>query len=767
MKFQAKAPVAPEAALEQQRRAVRNNPLDAQAHANLGITLQLVGQFETAVASQRRALELDPGLVKLHALLAPALVVLGQHEAAIDSYRCAIDNEPNNGKLHQGLCNALRACGQFQAAAASGERAVALTPSDADFHVSLGAALHGLGELDSAVASFRKALDMKPGDLDAQVNLAVSLHSLARFDEAAAAYRAVLALRPDHFDAHANLATVLKLTGQYGAAHTSLQRALALRPDHLPARRESGVILSRLNRHEEALAVRLALLVEHPDDVDVLLDVALSQQLCGQSSLARATFERALERDPDNTGVHTMLGFYLIEVGESEAGLRHVRRAHELLPDSAAAFSNMLFLLSHTTNDPRELTDAHFQFAERFEAPLRAGWQAHANSRDPERVLKVGFVSADLNNHAVASFIDPIFEFLTHSPHVSLHVYYNNTIDDAITQRLRTYVSQWRLIGALNDDAAERLIRADGIDILVDLSGHTALNRLTLFARKPAPIQASWIGYAGTTGLTAVDYYIADGFYLPEGKYDDQFSEKIVRLPLGAAFLPSPHAPPVNPLPALTNGYLTFGSFNRSNKLSRAVITLWAGLLRRVPDAKFVLGGLQRGLESKVLAWFAEEGIAPERLILQPRGSLSDFLAHHHQVDICLTPLPYAGGTTMCHGLWMGVPVLTTVGPTNPSHTSVCYMAHLGLTSFVADSDENYFKLGEFLSQNLGELAELRAGMRDRFNASAAGYPVIAASGLERALRLMWLRWCEGLPPEPIRVRLADLMNDAEPEDGQ
>jgi predicted O-linked N-acetylglucosamine transferase (SPINDLY family) len=357
-----------------------------------------------------------------------------------------------------------------------------------------------------------------------------------------------------------------------------------------------------------------------------------------------------------------------------------------------------------------------------------------------------------------------VFAFLKLSDQLELHVYFNNPEEDGVTRQMRAHVPRWNPVADLDDDALEQKIRADGIDILIDLNGHTARNRLTLFARKPAPVQASWIGYAGTTGLAAVDYYLSDQFHLPEGRYDDQFTEQIVRLPLASPFLAEPNAPPVNPLPALTNGYLTFGSFHRVSKVSWNVIALWAKLLHAVPGSKMLLGGLYSGNADTLVDWFEQEGIARDRLLLRDRTSVHGFLAQHHEVDVCLSPFPYSGSTTICHALWMGVPTLATIGPTNPSHAAVLYLAHLGLSSFLADDEETFVKLGQFLAQNLDTLATLRATMRERFTNSVVGYPGVAAASIEHALRLMWQRWCDGLPPAPLRVRLSDLSAGSEEE---
>ena len=755
---------ASETDLAQWRRAVKLSPRSAKAHADLGLALQRAGQFAPGVASQRRALELDPGMVRLHGIMAPALYALRQYADSADSYRKAIALQPDNAALHYGLGEALRALPDYPAAEASYRRALALQPQDPHTYTGLGGALYGLGEFDAASAAYRQALAIAPDHVDALLNLGSTLLRLGYFEDAGDAYKAVLTLRPDHYDAHINLGLSLDARGQLEAALPCYRQALEARPNDLVAQRNISTTLSRLGRHDEALALRRALLATDPDNGLLHFDVAQSLHQMGQSALALPVLARALELRPNDAAIHTYLAWLQIDIGERDLSLASYRRAEQLAP-SPATCSNTLFALSHCTNDPHELLAAHLRYAELFEHPLLAHRKPHANQPDPARRLNIGFVSADLHNHAVVTFLEPIVELLTHSTELSLYAYSNGKIDDHVTTRLRGYFPHWRSIAALDDTAAERMIREDGIDILIDMSGHSGNNRLTLFARKPAPLQISWLGYAGTTGLQAMDYYFTDGFHLPEGRYDDQFTEKIVRLPLGAPFLPELNAPEISDLPALRNGYMTFGTFNRANKLSREVIALWAKLLHAVPDARLLLGGLHPGADQIVIGWLRDQGIDEARLELQPRGTVTEYLAAHDKVDICLGAFPYTGTTTVCHALWMGVPTLTNTGPTNPSHAAVCHMAHLGLTSFVADNDDHFVDLGVFLSQNADELAQLRATMRQRFAQSVSGHPIIAASGLERALRLIWERWCAGLPPESLRVRLSDLMmSEPEPE---
>lgn len=714
------SPTAPDQ-LDQHRLAVRRNPRDGNAHALLGLALLKARQLDEGVVSLRRALELNPKVRGLQPVLAAALFELGRNEEAVAAYRAALRFQDETD-LHQGLANAL---------------------------LRLGRA--GEGE-----AAARRAVELAPEQSAPLLVLAGVLHSLKQSDEATDCLRRVLAIEPDHVDACADLGNILFHQGRHAEAAGYLRSVLAARPGHLAATLHLAQCDRALKRFDAAVAGLERALELAPGRPEVLVDLGNTLRSQGKLAQAAAVLRRALELAPDNVKVLNGLVGICFNLGEWEEALRMARRALEIEP-SAAAHSVALFVLSHCCMEPDELTREHVAFGQRWEPPLRALRQPHANDRDPQRRLRVGIVSADLYDHAVTNFVAPVFDALKDSAQVELHVYYNNKIEDAMTARLRACAAGWRPIEHLDDAAAEALIRADGIDILIDLSGHSALNRLALFMRKPAPVQASWIGYAGTTGMEAMDYVVCDQFMVPEGRYDNQFTEQIVRLPLGAPFLPDPGAPPVSELPALRNGYLTFGSFHRASKLSRAVIAQWSKLLHAVPDSKMLLGGLQSGVDDVLVDWFAHEGIPRERLLLRERTHVHGYLKQHDDVDVCLSPFPYSGSTTVGHALWMGVPTLATVGATNPSHAAVSFISHLGLRDFITDDDATYVRLGVFLSQNIPALAAMRAGMRERFVNSVLGYPGVTAAGLEYGLRLMWQRWCAGKAPAPLRVRLSDL----------
>jgi protein O-GlcNAc transferase len=744
------------------RRAVELTPNDAEAHNNLGVAFKEQGNMDAAAASFRKALKINPKFAEAHGGLGRVLQSKGLGNEAMLSLRQALKINPNLADAHNNMGLLLQTNGQFEDASACFRRAVKIKPDFAEAYSNLGTVLHIQGQLDAAVASLHKAIEVSPNSADVHYNLGVILMTCEQFDAALTSFRRALELKPDYVDASNNLGVILKKQGQTDAAIASFRQTLEIKPDHAEAHFNLAIMLQGLCQHKAALAsIRRALEIK-PDYADAHTSMGIMLMSQGNIEAAMASYRLALEIKPDQYQAHDNMGNALMHQGLLDAAQASFRRAIQIKPDSCEAYSNLLFCLTRNEQvDARTLLAEHLHFSEQFEASHRAGWPQHNNSRDPERCLQVGFVSGDLFDHPVASYIEHVLAHLAGHVRLSLHAYYNNIIDDHVTQRLRGYFAHWHVIAELPDAALADKIGTDGIDILIDLSGHTAKNRLLTFARKPAPVQASWIGYPGTTGLYAMDYYLADRFLLPQGEFDDQFTEKIVRLPANAPFLPAVGAPPVNTLPALINGYVTFGSFNHLSKLSRSVIALWSQLLRALPDSKMVLGAMPKeGEYDALIGWFAQEGIALERLSFYARSDINTYLNLHHQVDICLDSFPYNGGTTTLHALWMGVPTLTLAGSTMPGRVGTAVLGHVDLETFIAHAAADFLAKGLAWVENLAELSNIRAGLRERFANSAVGQPALIAAGLESALRIMWQHWCADLPPESFEVTQYEPVTD-------
>jgi predicted O-linked N-acetylglucosamine transferase (SPINDLY family) len=591
-----------------------------------------------------------------------------------------------------------------------------------------------------------------------EMNAAADLFGKGSLLELEALSRGLIVRYPESAFGWKVLSVALDHKGQSVEALEPAKKAVRMSPDDAECHNNLGKIFQELDQPDEAEASCRQALKIKPNFAGALNNLGNTLLSCGRLSEAEKYCRRAVQIEPNNIWANNNLGSVLSSLGRSDEAEKSYRRAIEISPSFAGGYSNLLFLLDHNeTISPEELFNEHCRFGEKVERPLRSGWPQYTNSRDPDRCLQVGFVSGDLRRHAVASFIEPVLTHLVNFPELSLHAYSNSSIEDGTTQRLRTYFKYWNSIRSLSDIALAEKIHADGIDILIDLSGHTKDNRLATFARKPAPLQVSWIGYPGTTGLQSMDYYLADHFSLPPGKFDDQFTEKIVYLPT-IPFSPSDLSPAINTLPALKNGYITFGSFNRPIKINASVIALWSELLRALPESKMLLDVMPgRGSGDWLIELFSLEGIAAERLILHPRAGTERYLALHNQVDICLDTFPYNGGTTSLNALWMGVPTLTLAGSTLTGRLGAGILGQVGLSSFVAENKSDYVEKGVSWAKNLSSLSILRSELRERFRQSEMGQPTIVAEGLERALRVMWRRWCADKPAESFEVKKQDV----------
>lgn len=710
------------ARVEAHRKAVRRNPRDASAHALLGLSLLRIEERESGTAALQRALELNPKLPGIHEVLADALLDLRKFADAEKYYRKALLSQDTAG-VHRGLAECLSRL----------ERA------------------------DEAEPYALRALELAPDNITCMLSYAGVLHAQKRNIEAREVLLNVRDRAPTAPAERFDLGRLLFHIGEHQSALDVLNELLITEPNDVLALQYVALCQKKLEQRDDAIKSLQEALVLAPGNSLLLLELANELRDAGRIEEAEKTAHELLEHDPKNQEALNFLVHLYFSRGRFEEAVAAARHLLAVAP-CAAHNSIVLFILSHWTEDPELLTREHFAFGERWEQPLISLRQPHTNTPDPNKVLHVGIVSGDLHHHAVASFLTPALEGLKSIPELKIYIYYNKKTWDGVTRRIHALVSSWRDIAGVPDEEVEQFIREDEIDILIDLSGHSALNRLALFARKPAPVQATWIGYAGTTGLQAMDYILCDQFLVPGTRYHDQFSEKIVKLPIGTPFISNPQAPPIAPLPALKNGYITFGSFHRLSKLNEKVIQQWALLLHAIPTSRMFLGGIEPGGDDILAGWFANAGIPRDRLDFRPRCGMHAYLSLHAEVDIALCPFPYTGGTTVGHALWMGVPTLTTIGPTNPSHAAASFMTHLGLNTFITESPETYVKLAVFLSENLPALATLRATMRERFTKSALGYPHIMAASLALALRRMWQRWCRGEAPEHMEVALRDLI---------
>ncbi|MEJ6002317.1 O-linked N-acetylglucosamine transferase, SPINDLY family protein [Paucibacter soli] len=699
-------------------------------------------------------------------LLCKALGVAlqAQGKEAIETLRRARTLLPDDAELPSNLGNLLSQQGLHKEALACYRDALALRPDFAEAHGNLGLALMRAGRLDDALPCLQRALQLKPGFVEAHCNLGLVLQRLGRLDEALQAFERALALKPDFAAAQALLdkalfdaAHALAAQGQTQAAIARYQRLLQRQPGHLPALCNLGLLLQGLGRFAEAAALYRRGLELDPAATELLNNLGNTLKAQGLVDEALPLYRRAIAARPSDTLAHANLAAALRELGDFDGAAHGYQRILALQPEQHWAHSDLLFLRCHREPESPAATRAA---AARYGAtlaslaPARAHWP---NAAEPARCLRVGLVSADLREHPVGYFLQSLLTALAAQAgdQLSLIAYANNAQHDGLSAALKASAAGWRQVQDLSDAQLAAQIEADGIDILVDLSGHTAGNRLPAFARKPAPLQLSWLGYCASTGVAAIDHVLCDPWIAPPGM-EAAFTEGLWRLPESFLCFTPPTLPlPVAPLPAATRGQLTFGCFNKFNKLNDAVLRLWAELLAALPGSRLYLKNAQLDVASTragLQARLAALGIPAERLWLEGASPRTDYLRCYADVDIALDPFPYPGGTTSMEALWMGVPVLTLAGSTPLARQGVSIMQNLQLPDWVAADRADYLTLAQRHAADLQTLAALRQGLRARLLRSPLCDAPRFATHFEAALRQLWRQWCEQKRKGPDQV---------------
>ncbi len=573
--------------------------------------------------------------------------------------------------------------------------------------------------------------------------LALDEHRAGRLADAERSYRAILQLEPEHADSLHLLGVIALQTGNPEAALALIQRAVALRPDAAPCRNNLGQVLERLGRDDEAARCYEAALELDPSNAEAHNNLGLVFARRDRLADADALYRKAIELDSEYAEPHANRGNLLKDRGEVDAALASYRRAIELRPDLSQLHSNLLLALHyHPDCSPADLEREHRAWADRHVAPLAAVRRAHANRPTPERRLRVGYVSPDFREHPVARFVLPLFREHDRRQ-VEVIAYSDVSRPDAVTRLIETHVDGWRDIATLTDEQLSELVRADGIDILVDLAAHSGHNRLLAFARKPAPVQVTYLAYCSTTGVSAIDYRVTDRFLDPPGEWH-AYTEAPLELPhcYWCYSAPPEMRPPTDRRP----GPPTFGCLNNFAKVSDVTLGLWTRLLQRVPDAHLLVYARADAHRGRVLRALREAGLDEARAAFVGYQSLASYLDTYGRIDVALDTYPYGGGTTTCDALWMGVPVVSLAGRTAVSRAGSTLLTHVGLEHLVARSHEQYVELAAGLLGDSNGLACLRRELRSTLESSPVMDAPQFARDLEAAFRKVWRAWCESRP---------------------
>jgi protein O-GlcNAc transferase len=727
--------------------AIATRKTVAAYHSNLGNAQKALGKLDQAGDCYRRALALAPRDSIASNNLANILKAQGRLEEAATWYSRALALKPDNAEVLNNRGNIGFELEQFEEAETYYRRAADLKPDYSEAYYNLGNALWKQEKMDEAIEAFESALSLQPDNFKAHNNLGLVLAAESRLDEAIAHYAHALDLRPSDSECLSNLADAFLTQRRYEAAKARYEQAIAQQPSSLTAINGLGAALREERRFAGAMALFDQALAIDPDSVETLYNKGLTLFEMGRHDEAMDAYRQALAIKPNYVDAHNALGLAFTSRGAHDDAIRHLSEATRLSPKAFGPFNNLMMCLTYSDRSSEAIFAEHRRFGETHEGALPAP-RSFANDRTPDRRLRIGYVSPDFKHHVTALFMRPLIAAHDHSV-VEVYCYGEVAKPDGKTQQFEAFADHWLNTSGMSDRALAERIQADGIDIVVDVAGHTAGNRLKTLARKPAPIQVTWLGYPNTTGLTAMDYKFVDAVTDPQDSREIWSTEALFRLDNGLlCYDPPEDFPEPSPPPCLTTGGVTFGSYNNPAKYGDHVLDVWSALLQRVPGSRLVLMGKafdDDHAREEFADRFVRRGVDVARLDL--RGWAHSAADHYGAMDIALDPFPYNGTTTTCEALWMGTPVVALRGSRHAGRVSASLLTRVGLADLVADDVEGYLEIACRLAADPDRIAELRAGLRARMAASPLCDGPGFARSVERAYREIWRNWCAGAGP--------------------
>lgn len=658
------------------------------------------GDLESAEEKYRSILATDPDHAPTLTNLGVLLARHGQLDEAVRMYAAAVAADPTMADAHFNLGNLYRRLGRCREAASSFKHVLRLNPNHVWAHLNFGLAVSDGGHWSVAVEHFRRAVDLDPDASEGFQLLWDGLTRLGRLDEAAAAIRQFVTHAPNDARGHLNLGLTLTALRQYDEAIGQLEHALRLRPDYPEAHNAMGVALDAAGRADEA----------------------------------HQHYRDAVHLRPDYADAWSNLGLSLSDQGRIKEAADTLKHALDVRPDPVIASNRLVTLLASSNVGPERLGAEHAAWAASYADPLALPADS-VRYPTPGPRLRVGYVFGQLRTRAVAAFLETL---LTRHDRTGFHVtcYPNAPRVAGESDHLRRLADAWKPVLGMSDAAAAELVRADEIDILVDLCGHTAGNRLLVFAHTPARAQVTLWGYPCTTGLKAIGFRVSDEIADPLDS-DEHGPEKVLRLPaVGRLYVPSSTAPVPNALPAGQRRTLTFGCLNHPGKLSDACLDTWAAVLKAVPQSRLLLqAGHSVEAARQLTERFTRGGVSPDRLELVYRLPEQDYLEAYQPVDMALDPFPFNGRSTTCDALWMGVPVLSVAGMDSRSRQGQSILTNLGLPDFVAATPEKLVSLAATWADQRDALADLRGGLREMMATSSITDGSAFVQHLEAAYR--------------------------------
>ena len=663
---------------------------------------------------------------------------------ALFTIQKSVSLNPHDIDSQKNLAFILQHLGKFNEAEETYTKMLTLKCNHLEIYNYLGIMQHKQGKLIEAEESYKKMIELKPDLAEAYNNLGNNYKEQSKFIEAEKSFKKAIALKPKYVDAYYNMGIMLNKQQKHNEAEASYKKALELKPDHVKALNNLGNTYKEQSKFIEAEASYKKALELKPDHVEAYNNLGCMLNDQDKFVEAESYFSKAIALNPNYTEAYSNLGNTFQGLGKIKKAVQNYDKAIKLQIDYSKAYHNKNVCLNYSSlYSPLYIYKQHLKFEKqfgRFKSKLHL--RTNIKKKNYER-LRIGYVSGDFREHSISYFFKPLLE--NHNAHVvETFCYYNNIFVDEITKSLMRNCDNWRSIFGIANSEVSKIIRADKIDILVDLSGHTDNNNLLVFAKKPAPIQVTWLGYPNTTGLSTIDYRFTDSITDPIGETDEFYSEKLFRLPNGfLCFQGNEKVLFQSELPCNRQDFITFGSFNNSSKLTPLVIDVWSKILHLVPNSRLILKCNKfKYNKSYFYELFKNKGLDKDRLYLYEHlPNTKDHLELYNSIDIGLDPFPYNGTTTTCEALWMGVPVITLLGDRHVARVGASILTNISLQDFIAKDIDTYIKIALEISSNRKKLQEIRRTLRGRITKAPLCDARSFAVDVETAYKKMWQKY--------------------------
>jgi len=707
--------------------------------------LERAGQSGEAAAIYQKILDIKPDHAEVLHLYS---IIAGDREdwnLATSLIQRAVAAAPNMAFLHANLGLAYRRSGQAQNAINSYMRALELDPSAIDVFISFGELLEECGAFNEAIQVYKKITELNGNILEAYLRLGVIYLSQSLHQKALDAFSFALRLKPDNLDAMNGLGIAQMHLGLKKEAYSTFTYALGIFPESVVALNNLGLLEEQSRHYYQAYDFYSRAAIYQPNDIKTLNNLSRILLLMYNPGKAHAYVQAALKMDPLNLIALRNLASVQYLRGDLDSSLATLRKVLSLAPQKIKVHSGLIFSMHYSPSiDSKAILDECTIWSDKFERPILSQNTPPMRSGAPNKKLRVGFVSPDLFDHSVGRSLLPLFARHDNSQY-DIYCYSNSATSDHLTFELQKYSTKWHNIIKMPDLSVANLISDAQIDILVDLSLHSSSHRLLIFAHKPAPIQMTYLGYPGTTGMKSMDYRISDRFIDPENETTELYSEETLYITSYWCYQEPKVKIPifVSTLPALKNGFITFGCLNNISKISEPAIHCWTNLLKEIPSSKLLLYCPEGDHWDMVTEKFTSRGIDKSRVALLARQSFTKYFEAYREIDIALDPFPFGGGITTCDATWMGVPVVSLRGKTAVGRGATSILTNIGMPGQIANSQEEYISIAKGLCSDLERLAATRKGLREKFQQSPVMDGKRFAAEMGQLFRQAWVKYCE------------------------